>query len=59
MIEQLENEERIAYLVRVLHEFMKSTIAGEQTIGYDGAICDGHCLAQDLADELGVDINEF
>jgi hypothetical protein len=57
MIKQLDDEPRIDYLVRVLHEFMNSTIAGEQTIDYDGTTCDGLCLARDFADELGIDID--
>ena len=56
MIKQLDDEPRIDYLVRVLDEFMNSTIAGEQTIDYDGTTCDGLCLAQDFADELGVNV---
>jgi len=56
MIKQLKEEPRIEYLVRVLHDFMNNTIAGEQTIDYDGTTCDGLCLAQDFADEIGIDI---
>lgn len=55
MIEQREGEPRIEYLTRVLIEFMDQTIAGEQSIDYDETTCDGYCLAQDFADELGVD----
>ncbi len=58
MITQRDNEERFEYLVRVLHEFMNDTIAGEQTIDHDGTTCDGFCLVQDLAIELGVDVDE-
>jgi len=57
MIKQFDDESRIDYLMRVLHEFMNSTIAGEQTIDYDGTTCDGFCLVQDFADELGIDID--
>jgi hypothetical protein len=56
MIKQRENEERIEYLARVLNSFMADTIAGEETIDYDGATCDGSCLAQDIVDELGFDL---
>jgi hypothetical protein len=59
MITQRDNEPRIAYLVRVLNEFMTDTIAGEQTIDYDGTTCDGACLVQDFADELGIDLDEY
>ena len=54
MVTQKEDEPRIEYLVRVLHELMGNTIAGEQTIDYDGATCDGVCLANDFASELGL-----
>lgn len=40
MIEQRKDEPRIEYLARVLYEFMETTVAGEQTIEYDG-ILDG------------------
>jgi hypothetical protein len=56
MIKQSENEARIEYLARVLHIFMSDTIAGEETIDYDGTTCDGTCLSQDIADELGLDL---
>ena len=54
MIVQKEDEKRIEYLTRVLHEFMKKTIAGEQTIDYDETTCDGMCLANDIASELNM-----
>lgn len=57
MITQKENETRIEYLCRVLHEFMDRTIAGEQTIDYDETTCDGLCLANDIAAELGIDVD--
>lgn len=57
MIEPFENEPRINYLIRVLNEFMTTTIAGQETIEYDGVECDGYCLAQDLANELNIDID--
>ena len=52
MIVQKDGEPRIEYLTRVLHEVMNNTIAGEQTIDYDDATCDGMCLANDFASEL-------
>lgn len=55
MIVQKKGEPRIEYLTRVLHELMTSTIAGEQTIDYDDTTCDGMCLANDFAAELGLD----
>ena len=56
MITQKEDEPRIEYLVRVLHHFMQDTIAGEETIEYDGVLCDGACLADDIADVLGISV---
>lgn len=59
MLVQDENETRINYLMRVLEYFMDSTIAGQITVCYDDAICDGMCLAEDIrnaVDELEGDI---
>ena len=56
MIAQKKGEERINFLVRVLHEFMDSTIAGEVRIDYDGVKCDGFCLSNDIAAELNIDV---
>ena len=56
MLVQTKDEERLDYLIRVLSEFMATTVAGEQTIEYDDTTCDGYCLAQDVADELSIDI---
>lgn len=55
MITQRDGEERIEYLVRALHELMNNTIAGEEVIEYDETTCDGMCLAEDIASELGLD----
>jgi len=57
MIAEKKGEERINYLMRVLDEFMHSTTAGEVTIDYDGATCDGFCLAGDIAAELNIDVD--
>lgn len=56
MIKQHEGEPRINYLVRVLHEFMQNTAAGQEEIDYDETTCDGICLAKDIADELRIDV---
>ena len=56
-MKQRTNETRIEYLVRVLEEFMSTTSAGEQTIKYDDAVCDGLCLATDIAHELGITVD--
>lgn len=52
MIYQKEDESRIEYLLRVLEEFMQNTIAGEITIEYDDAVCDGMCLAEDISNAV-------
>lgn len=59
MLIQKENEERINYLSRVLYKFMDNTVAGEEVIEYDGTECDGFCLAQDIVNELDIDIEQF
>lgn len=56
-MKQRANEPRIEYLIRVLEEFMSTTSAGEQTIKYDEAVCDGLCLATDIALELGITVD--
>ena len=55
MIIQHKDEDRINYLMRVLNFFMETTIAGEETIDYDGVTCDGSCLAEDIVNEIGLD----
>lgn len=54
MILQKSGESRIEYLVRVLHDFMEETSAGEIPVEYDNGSWDGYCLADDLAMELEV-----
>jgi hypothetical protein len=56
MREQRQDEDRLEYLVKVLHEFMNNTGAGEHTMTYDGVVCDGLCLADDFINETGVDV---
>lgn len=56
MILQKPDEDRLKYLAKVLHEFMQDTVAGEETIDYDGATCDGQCLANDFASALDMDM---
>lgn len=58
MIEQKKNEARIEYLTRVLYHYMNNSAAGEAIIDYDGVTCDGLCLANDFADELGLDMED-
>lgn len=57
MIEQQSGESRMEYLARVLYWMMENTCAGAQTADYDGTNCDGMCLAQDIVDELGMDMD--
>jgi len=49
-------EDRIVYLLKVAHDFLKMhPYMQEETILYDGAECDGGCLIDDIAVELGLD----
>ena len=57
MREQRKDEPRIDYLAKVLYAFMESTGAGAYVMEYDGATCDGCCIAQEIVDELDVDID--
>lgn len=50
MIVQKEGETRIQYLMRVLYTYMYEN--GPYEIEYDGAVCDGACLADDIKNEL-------
>ncbi len=59
MIEQIDGESRLEYLARVLWIFMDNTVAGEQTIEFDGTECDGQCLANDFCSELDLDTEKF
>ncbi len=52
MIYQHEDESRADYLLRVLDTFMQTTYAGASTVEYDGAVCDGFCLADDIRAEV-------
>lgn len=48
MIQQLPLETRKEYLVRVTIHLLRNTLAGEEIVEFDGARCDGFCLADDL-----------
>jgi hypothetical protein len=52
MIKQSKNETRLEYLSRVLSHLMHNSIAGEETVNYDKATCDGMCLASDFEIEV-------
>lgn len=57
MIYPRQNEPRIEYLARVLHRLMETNAsAAECTVEYDGTECDGYCLAEDIVNELGVEV---
>lgn len=51
MIEPKKDESRLQYLSRVLTAFMEGA-SGEDTIDYDETTCDGHCLAEDIKNEI-------
>lgn len=55
MMIQTENETRLEYLARVLVEFMEMN-ADHHSIEYDGTTCDGHCLAEDIQNEVSCQI---
>ena len=55
MITKQNDETRIEYLSRVLVAYMEENpCAAEYWIGYDGAECDGWCLAEDIKNEAEV-----
>lgn len=47
-LEQKKGERRASYLIRVVHAFMNETYAGNESLFYDDAECDGLCLADDV-----------
>lgn len=59
MIVQGDSENRVVYLMRVLKFFMEQTPAGENTVDYDETTCDGICLANDIAAELNINLDDF
>jgi hypothetical protein len=53
---------RIYYLLKQAYKLLKKQDDAdyvlnllETEINYDNATCDGHCLMEDIADELGID----
>ena len=50
---QRQGEDRVEYLVRVLHEYMD--VNAVETVHYDGVECDGMCLADDFCNALNID----
>lgn len=54
-IEKLENEDRKTYLVRLAVSYIESNrvyVGIDDELYYDGAECDGACLADDLRIEF-------
>lgn len=52
MIEQQENEDRTAYLIRVAYTFIQENeLVANQEIEYDETSCDAYCLADELMTE--------
>lgn len=54
--------DRKEILLRATYELLKQQRESSevldsmaQIVHYDGADCDGHCLLEDIADELGID----
>jgi len=54
MRDQRKDEDRVEYLARVLHEYMNN-YGFDETLYFDGADCDGLCLAEDLCAAVGID----
>lgn len=50
MIERLPHESRLQYLIRVAVSALRAN-AAEADIAYDGTLCDGTCLAEELENE--------
>ena len=48
MIKQDKAEPRKDYLIRVAIAFIERNDLGAHTIEYDGVLCDGYCLQEDL-----------
>ena len=55
MIIQKEGECRKDYLLRVVVEFIDSSLNPHATVDYDDSTCDGYCLMDDIRSELGID----
>lgn len=57
-LEQKENEDRKTYLVRLAIEYIKehTGYSGiDDELFYDGSVCDGYCLAEDLRAEFDIE----
>ena len=54
-IQQMKNERRKHYLVRVAIEMLNENADSIDTIIYDDAECDAYCLADDLRIEFGIE----
>ena len=53
-LQQMKNERRKHYLVRVAIEMLDNNTESIDTIIYDEAECDAGCLAEDLRNEFGI-----
>ena len=58
----IEKEDRKVTLLKAAHALLKSCDEGpyvknalSETVFYDGVDCDGYCLMEDIASELGID----
>lgn len=59
------SEQRMETLLRAAYELLKRQDDAcfvlnllEEIVYYDGAECDGSCLMEDIAEELGIDESE-
>lgn len=53
-MEQKVNETRIDFLLRLLENLVENSGASDYKMEYDGTICDGTCLVDDIKSEFGI-----
>lgn len=54
---QLSGEDRKTFLVRIAIQYIKDHtgyMGMDDEMMYDGTVCDGYCLAEDLKDEFNI-----
>ena len=55
---QRENETRKDFLLRLAIEYIDTHtgfFGGDDELLYDGTVCDGYCLAEDIKEEFNID----
>lgn len=58
----MESEERYKILLKAAYDLLKKQDGSfyvlnllEETVEYDGVVCDGYCLMDDIAEVLGIE----